>query len=79
MTRAKDALHLIMPQRFYVARPGRARRPPRLRLAHAASSRPRILAAFEQQSWPAIPALAGEPAEPQLRIDLKSRMLGMWR
>ena len=38
-----------------------------------------MLAAFERQSWPAIPALAGEPAEPQLRIDLKSRMLGMWR
>ena len=34
MTRAKDALHLVMPQRFYHARPGRARRPPRLRLAH---------------------------------------------
>ena len=34
MTRAKDALHLVMPQRFYHARPGGARRPPRLCLAH---------------------------------------------
>ncbi len=78
MTRAKDTLHLIVPHRFYTH--GQAARGDR----HVYASRSRfiedgMLAAFERQSWPAIPALAGEPAEPQLRIDLKSRMLGMWR
>ena len=78
MTRAKDTLHLIVPQRFYTH--GQAARGDR----HVYASRTRfiedgMLAAFERQSWPAIPALAGKPAEPQLRIDLKSRMLGMWR
>jgi len=31
MTRAKDHLHLMVPQRFYVPRPARWRRPPPLR------------------------------------------------
>ena len=38
MTRAKDELHLMMPQRFYVHQQTPIRRPARLCAAHAASS-----------------------------------------
>ncbi len=79
MTRAKDGLHLVMPQRFYVH--GQAARGDK----HVYASRTRfieepMLAAFEQVAWPAAVSFAGRPAaEPQRRVDLKGRMLGMWR
>ena len=38
MTRAKDHLHLLVPQRFYVHQQIAGRRPPRLRVAHALHS-----------------------------------------
>ncbi|NMF88016.1 ATP-dependent helicase [Aromatoleum petrolei] len=79
MTRAKDALDLIVPQRFHVSQqPGRGDR-------HVYASRTRfipnrILERFEQTSWPP-PALAPRPTAESRRIafDLAERMRAMWK
>jgi DNA helicase-2/ATP-dependent DNA helicase PcrA len=78
MTRAKDSLHLIAPQRFYVHnQPARGDR-------HVYASRTRFipdhtLDYFERSAWPVAPSAAGRAPQPDIRIDLKSRMRGMWR
>lgn len=78
MTRAKDSLHLITPQRFFVH--GQASRGDR----HVYASRTRfipddILERFAASSWPP-PSHAGPGRAPQpdIRVDLKARMRGMW-
>jgi DNA helicase-2/ATP-dependent DNA helicase PcrA len=79
MTRAKDDLHLIVPQRFFVH--GQHSRGDR----HLYASRSRfisrdLLQLFEHRTWP---MASGEPAKtvsgqsPQL--DIRERMRGMWR
>jgi DNA helicase-2/ATP-dependent DNA helicase PcrA len=79
MTRAKDSLHLITPQRFFVH--GQAARGDR----HVYASRTRfipdhILGNFERTSWPPPSAAApGRAPQPDIRVDLKSKMRGMWR
>ncbi|WP_274630549.1 ATP-dependent helicase [Arvimicrobium flavum] len=78
MTRAKDSLHLITPQRFYVH--GQASRGDR----HVYASRTRFIAdhmldRFERVSWPPPAASGGRAPRPDVRVDLKSRMRGMWR
>jgi DNA helicase-2/ATP-dependent DNA helicase PcrA len=79
MTRAKDSLHLITPQRFFVH--GQAARGDK----HVYASRTRfipehILDGFSRTSWPP-PSQAGHGRAPQpdIRVDLKSKMRGMWR
>nr|MBL8455717.1 ATP-dependent helicase [Zoogloeaceae bacterium] len=78
MTRARDHLDLMVPQRFYVSQQqglgdrhvfaGRSRFIPN-----------RLLAQFEQISWPAPPPeLRGSPDSRQKAIDLAARMRGMW-
>lgn len=78
MTRAKDGLHLITPQRFFVH--GQASRGDR----HVYASRTRfipdhILERFVRRSWPP-PSLEGNGRAPQpdIRINLKAKMRGMW-
>ena len=78
MTRAKDGLHLIMPQRFYTH--SQASRGDR----HVYASRTRfipihILNHFEQISWPCSPAGQGYSPQREVRVDLKLRMRGMWK
>ncbi|MCP5226633.1 MAG: ATP-dependent helicase [Thauera sp.] len=79
MTRAKDALDLIVPQRFHVTQQmglgdrhvyaGRSRFIPN-----------RLLGRFEQASWPPpAPELQGSPASRQAAIDLAAKMRDMWR
>ncbi len=79
MTRAKDALDLIVPQRFHVTQQtglgdrhvyaGRSRFIPNRLLGH-----------FEQMSWPLpAPELQGSPASRQAAIDLAAKMRDMWR
>lgn len=79
MTRAKDSLDLIVPQRFYVTQQmgmgdrhvyaGRTRFIPN-----------RLLGLFEQISWPPPPPeLQGSPASRQAAIDLAAKMRDMWR
>ncbi|MCO6388415.1 ATP-dependent helicase [Aliihoeflea sp. 40Bstr573] len=78
MTRAKDALHLIAPQRFFVH--GQASRGDR----HVYASRTRfipdhILDRFQQTSWPPPSANHGmRGAQPAVRVDLKAKMRSMW-
>ena len=77
MTRAKDALHLIVPQRFYVH--GQAARGDRH--VYAARTRflpPALLPHFERRNWPEI--AMSDPAAPIQgpRRDLTQRLRGMW-
>src|SRR6266699_1742872 len=80
MTRAKDQLDLIVPQRFYTHQ--QANRGDR----HVYACRTRfvpasILALFAARAWPTALAEAqpASPARPQARVDLGARMRGMWR
>jgi len=79
MTRAKDDLHLVVPQRFFTH--GQNAQGDR----HVYASRTRfipdeLLGLFEGTVWPSI--LAGStPRDPSqgVRIDVAARMRGMWR
>jgi DNA helicase-2/ATP-dependent DNA helicase PcrA len=79
MTRAKDSLHLVVPQRFYVHQ--QANRGDR----HLYATRTRFIPAatlglFESRSWPAASS-APRTAEPRpsTRIDIGARLKRMWR
>jgi DNA helicase II / ATP-dependent DNA helicase PcrA len=77
MTRAKDDLHLVVPQRFFTH--GQAAQGDR----HVYASRTRfiperLLGLFERASWPtAAAAQSARSIGP--RIDVGARMRGMWR
>ena len=79
MTRAKDALVLVVPQRFYVH--NQAKRGD----GHVYAARTRFIPAaiaqhFELRSWRAPTASAsGDPRRPTTTVDLAARMRGMWR
>ncbi|MGO4836133.1 3'-5' exonuclease, partial [Rhizobiaceae sp. 2RAB30] len=79
MTRAKDSLHLVTPQRFFVH--GQAARGDR----HVYASRTRFISdrmldRFTRTSWPPPASAAGGRApQPDIRVDLKARMRGMWQ
>ena len=77
MTRAKDDLHLIVPQRFYTH--GQNSQGDR----HVYAQRTRfipnsLLSLFERKAWPVaareVPRSAQEP-----KVDVAARMRGMWR
>ena len=79
MTRAKDALDIVTPQRFYVTQQsGMGDR-------HLYGTRTRfitnaMLACFEQMSWPVpVEGSRGTPGSKQAAIDLAQRMRDMWR
>ena len=78
LTRAKDELDLIVPQRFYVTHQmGYGDR-------HVYASRSRfiptaLLSLFEQRCWPVpAPALRGSAESRSEAIDLAKRMRAMW-
>jgi ATP-dependent DNA helicase UvrD/PcrA len=79
MTRAKDELHLVVPQRFFVH--GQHAQGDR----HLYASRTRfipeqLLGLFERTAWPRATAEAkGRSASNGPRIDVAARMRGMWR
>jgi DNA helicase-2/ATP-dependent DNA helicase PcrA len=79
MTRAKDNLHLVAPQRFFTH--GQHAQADR----HVYASRTRfipdrLLGLFERMTWPlAIAGAAARPASQGPRIDVGARMRGMWR
>ena len=78
MTRAKDDLHLIVPQRFSPW-PERARGPARLRLRHALHSGWPV-EPVQQRAWPVTAAgLAAAHTSQGVRVDVGARMRGMWR
>jgi len=79
MTRAKDDLHLMVPQRFFThGQPVRGDR-------HVYATRTRfipdrLLALFERTAWPlAVGGAAPRAASQGSRIDVGARMRGMWR
>ena len=77
MTRAKDDLHLIVPQRFFMH--GQHARGDR----HVYASRTRfipdrLLGLFERSGWPAVTASQGSRSTGP-KIDIGARMRGMWR
>jgi DNA helicase-2/ATP-dependent DNA helicase PcrA len=80
MTRAKEHLHLLVPQRFYVSQQaGGGDR-------HVYAGRTRfigeaVLAQFEQVAWPqAIPLRAGTGAQPQAPVlQVRARARAAWR
>jgi DNA helicase-2/ATP-dependent DNA helicase PcrA len=78
MTRAKDDLHLVVPQRFFTH--GQNAQGDR----HVYASRTRfipdrLLTLFERTSWPSATAAAARAASQGVRLDVGARMRGMWR
>jgi DNA helicase-2/ATP-dependent DNA helicase PcrA len=79
ITRAKDQLDLILPQRFYTHQ--QASRGDR----HVYACRTRfipdsLLPLFATRSWPGVAAVVQHAAaRPQARIDIGARLRGMWR
>ena len=77
MTRARDRLHLLTPQRFYVH--GQATRGDRhvyaLRTRFVAEA---MLGLFERKAWPAA-ASGASATRPAFSRDLRAEMRGMWR
>ena len=80
MTRAKDHLHLIVPQRFFTHQQSATGD----RHVYAARTRfipSSLLKLFERVSWPvAVPDPAISPAATKsIRVDVGAKMRGMWR
>jgi DNA helicase-2/ATP-dependent DNA helicase PcrA len=79
MTRAKDDLHLVVPQRFFTH--GQNAKGDR----HVYASRTRfipdrLLGLFEKTTWPlAVTGAASRTASQGPRVDVGARMRGMWR
>jgi len=80
MTRAKDHLALVMPQRFYThGQPQRGDRH-----VYAAPTRfipAAIIDRFEVTRWPVLQrgAAGVRGAAPDVRVDLRARLRGMWK
>jgi DNA helicase-2/ATP-dependent DNA helicase PcrA len=78
MTRARDDLHLLVPQRFFTH--GQHAKGDR----HVYASRTRfipdrLLGLFERTIWPAAAGAAARTANQSPRIDVGARMREMWR
>ena len=79
MTRAKDSLHLVAPQRFFTH--GQSWQGDR----HVYASRTRfipmaLLPLFQTVTWPlATRVTAEQVASRQVRIDVGARMRSMWQ
>jgi DNA helicase II / ATP-dependent DNA helicase PcrA len=77
MTRAKDHLHLIVPQRFYV----HSQRTGGDRHLYAARTRfipADILHLFERRTWPKPTAADSDPQAARTPIDIAARLRRMW-
>jgi DNA helicase II / ATP-dependent DNA helicase PcrA len=80
MTRAKDQLEIIVPQRFYTHKQTKSGD----RHVYAARTRflpSALLALFEARSWPGPcrEAADGVKARPQVRVDVGARLRDLWR
>jgi DNA helicase-2/ATP-dependent DNA helicase PcrA len=77
MTRARDQLHLVMPQRFFVTQQTK------LGDRHLYAQRTRfitraMLPFYDDILWPPLKALDTERLMPKASIDLRTQMRGMW-
>ena len=78
MTRAKDELTLIVPQRFYVH--GQPKYGDRSVFASRTRFLPSpLLKHFDRRTWPEAKSETSRPAAEGPRVDLKARMRAMWR
>jgi DNA helicase-2/ATP-dependent DNA helicase PcrA len=78
MTRAKDDLHLVVPQRFFVH--GQAAKGDRHMYAARTRFIPeKLLPLFERTAWPPAGAPASAEAMRAPPIDIRAKMRGMWR
>jgi DNA helicase-2/ATP-dependent DNA helicase PcrA len=78
MTRARDELTLIVPQRFYVH--GQPKNGDRSVFASRTRFIPApLLKHFERETWPAAGAALQRAAADGPRVDLAARMRSMWR
>ncbi len=79
MTRAKEDLHLVVPQRFFVHQQARGGD----RHVYAARTRfipSALLPLFRTVSWPMARERTGAaPVPPPAPVDIAARMRGMWR
>ncbi|HEY0329539.1 MAG TPA: ATP-dependent helicase [Rhodopseudomonas sp.] len=78
MTRAKDDLHLVVPQRFFT----HGQNAQGDRHVYASRSRfipDRLLGLFERVSWPRVTAATAAAQRQGPRLDIGARMRGMWR
>ena len=78
MTRAKDDLHLLVPQRFFVH--GQASKGDR----HLYASRTRfiteaLLPNFERTAWPVVTATRASHTGQVPQMDIQAHMRRMWR
>ncbi|MGQ3141235.1 ATP-dependent helicase [Rhizobium oryzihabitans] len=78
MTRARDNLTLITPQRFFTS--GQNARGDR----YVTAARTRFIPAtllqfFEVVGWPKVGTSAGEQSTRQIRVDIGARMRSMWK
>ncbi|MDL1863404.1 ATP-dependent helicase [Betaproteobacteria bacterium PRO7] len=78
MTRAKDALHVIVPQRFYVTQQSAGGD------RHVYATRTRFIpneltTLFEPVAWPAAEQCAARAPTAAVPIDLAAKLRGMWR
>jgi DNA helicase-2/ATP-dependent DNA helicase PcrA len=77
MTRAKTDLHVIAPLRYYITQQ------PRRGNAHVYGARSRfmtrkVLAQFQEVTWPTAEAGAGEPLQVAAPVDVAGKLRGMW-
>jgi len=78
MTRAKDDLHLITPQRYYTHNQSPAG--DRHVLANRTRFIPKsLLGLFERTAWPIVDHEDRPPAPPGPKIDIAAQMKAMWR
>ena len=78
MTRARDRLAIVVPQRFYVTQQSRSGD----RHVYASRSRfltPSVCETFEQVTWPTAPAAEGAAGGPaRAAIDLSRQIRNAW-
>nr|MDH4441833.1 ATP-dependent helicase [Rhizobium sp.] len=78
MTRARDHLALVTPQRFFT----HGQNPQGDRHVYAARTRfipAMLLQYFEAMTWPTVSAARSERSAQQIRVDVAERMRAMWK
>ena len=78
MTRAKDDLHLVVPQRFFVHEQ-KAKGDRHMYASRTRFIPEKLLPMFERTTWPKASAAQASPAGRTAQIDIRARMRGMWR